>query len=94
MPACNESVKSDNGDITSKHTITGDDKKLVIIGDLVDDDIGKRDNDLFLWRQSGRHLVPKIANRSGHGKFVIDAAALNETAGRSYSNLLLFIKST
>jgi hypothetical protein len=69
-------------------------QKLVIIGDFVDDDIGKRRNHLFLWRQSGRHLVLKIAKPSGHGKFVIDAAALNETAGRIYSNLLLFIKST
>ena len=68
-------------------------KELVIVGHVVNGDIGKGGDDLLLWRKIGALLELEIANCARQGKVAIDTSKVDKTTGGAYSCFFAWAKS-
>ena len=73
---------------TARHTVACNNKELVLGGDLVDLDVGEGSDNLLLRRQIGALLELKVTYRAGQGEVAVDAAKVDEAAGRLDAGLL------
>ena len=64
-------------------TITGYDKKLIIVRELMCNHVWISRNDLQLGRQAGTLLEFEVTNRPREGKVAVDSAKVDEATGRS-----------
>lgn len=62
-------------------TVACNDKELVVIGELVDLNIGEGSDNLGLGCKLGALLELKVADGAGQGEVAVDAAKVDETAG-------------
>lgn len=69
-------------------TVACNNQKFIIIGKLVDNNVGVCGNDLLLGSKLCALLEFEIANGSGEGQVAVDPSKVDETAGSGDSCLL------
>ena len=69
------------------HTVTSNDKKLIVVGYSMSNDVGECGHDLLFWRQFRTLLELEVANCAGKGKVAVDTTEINEAPSGAYSCL-------
>ena len=70
------------------HTITGNNKEFIVIGQLVHCHIGVGSHDLLFGRQFGTLLELKVTNGTGQSEVAVYTAKVDEAAGGTDTGLL------
>lgn len=66
-----------------EHTVAGNDKELIVVGELVDFDIGEGGDDLGLGCEFGALLEFEVSDGAREGEVAVDAAKVDKaTSGR------------
>lgn len=69
-------------------TVTGNDEKLVVIGDLVHHDVREGGHDLLFRREIGALLKLEIANGARQSQVPVDPSKVDEATGARDSRSL------
>lgn len=62
------------------HTIAGNDKELILVGEVVDLDVGRGRDDLVLGRQLSALLELEVADSARQSKVAVDAAKVDKAS--------------
>lgn len=68
-------------------TIAGNNKKLVVVGQLVHSHVRVGSHDLLLGRELGALLEFKVTNGTGQSEVAVDTAKVDETARSTNASL-------
>lgn len=71
-------------------TIAGDDEELIVLGNLMNGDIGVGCNDLLLGSEFGALLEFEITDGAGQGQIAVNPSKIDETACRAYTRFLAY----
>ena len=71
-------------------TVTGKDKELIVVGQVVYHNVWVCRDDLLLWRKVGALLELKVTNGSGKRQVAVHSAEIDKTAGRCDSCLFAY----
>lgn len=74
-----------------KRTVTGDDKELVIVADVVNRHVGESSDDLLLGRKVGALLELEVANGSAQCEIAVDPPKVDEATCSTNACLLALI---
>lgn len=87
---CQQNLKGCDHETQSKPTVACDHQKFIIVGKLVDDDVGVCRDNLLLGSKLCALLEFEIANGTGEGQVAVDPTKIDETAGSGNSCLLTY----
>lgn len=73
-----------------RHTITGNNEELVVIGQLMDCHIGECGHNLLLGGQLGALLELEVTNGTGQGEIAIDTSEVDEATRGANTCLLAY----
>jgi hypothetical protein len=71
-------------------TVTGKDKELIVVGQVVYHNVWVCRDDLLLWRKVGALLELKVTNGSGKRQVAVHSAEIDKAAGRCDSCLFAY----
>ena len=72
------------------HTITSEHKKLVIVADVVDNNVGIGSHNLLLGSKFSALLKLEVTDGARQSQVAVDTAKVDKPAGSSYPGLLAY----